>query len=49
MPQAAAISATLAETQMSTVVLASIPGKITLCVIGAVLMMYFAQAASLYK
>ena len=44
-----AISASLAETQVSTVVLGSIPGRITLGVLGAVLMMFFAQAASLYK
>ena len=44
-----AISASLAETQVSTVVLGSIPGRVTLGVLGAVLMMFFAQAASLYK
>ena len=44
-----AISASLAETQVSTVVLGSIPGRLTLGVLGAVLMMFFAQAASLYK
>lgn len=44
-----AISASLAETQISTVVLGSIPGRVTLGVLGAVFMMFFAQAASLYK
>ena len=44
-----AISARLSETQVSTVVFASIPGRITLGVLGAVLMMFFVQAASLYK
>ncbi len=44
-----AISAKLSETQVSTVIFASIPGRVTLGVLGAVLMMYFAQAASLYK
>jgi len=44
-----AISASLAETQVSEVVLGSIPGRITLGVLGAVLMMFFTQAASLYK
>ena len=44
-----AISAKLSETQVSSVIFASIPGRVTLGVLGAVLMMYFAQAASLYK
>ena len=44
-----AISASLSETQVSTVVFASIPGRIMLGVLGAVLMMFFIQAASLYK
>ena len=44
-----AISASLSETYVSSVMFSSIPGRITLGVIGAVLMMYFAQAASLYK
>ena len=44
-----AISASLAETQISTVVLGSIPGRVTLGVLGTVFMMFFAQAASLYK
>ena len=44
-----AISAKLSETQVSNVIFASIPGRVTLGVLGAVLMMYFAQAASLYK
>ena len=44
-----AISATLAETQVNAIVFSSIPGRITLGVIGAVLMIYFTQAASLYK
>ena len=44
-----AISASLSETQVSEVVLGSIPGRITLGVLGAVLMMFFTQAASLYK
>ena len=44
-----AISAKLSETQVSTVIFTSIPGRITLCVLGVVLVMYFAQAASLYK
>jgi len=44
-----AISASLAETHVSTIVLGSIPGRVTLGVLGTVLMMFFAQAASLYK
>ena len=44
-----AISASLSETQVNAVLFGSIPGRITLGVLGAVLMMFFVQAASLYK
>ena len=43
------ISAHLSEVSVSEVILKSIPGRITLGVMAATFMMYFAQASSLYK
>ncbi len=43
------ITAGLSETNAMTVLTATIPGRVTIGVIAAVLLMYFGQAASLYK
>ena len=42
------ISSSLAETTPSVVLLQTVPGKMTLFVVAMVLLMYFAQAASIY-
>jgi hypothetical protein len=43
------ITAGLSETDAMTVLTGTIPGRITIGVMAAVLLMYFGQAASLYK
>ena len=43
------ITASLSETSVTGILTATIPGRVTLFVIAAVLFLYFSQAAALYK
>ena len=44
-----AITASLSETTVKEVMIGSIPGRVTICVMAGVFLMYFGQATKLYK